>query len=110
MEVLGGKDNSFRVLSLISVIAERNFDNEFAMLTVGVLCQDGIAGEYWLGLTLLVDGGDFKLVEVAWFQALGSGAAAARLRKGNISNSRKYCTFEKAVVVRNMRQFSRPHC
>ena len=55
------------------------------MLTVGVLCQDWIAGEYWLGLTLLVDGGDFELVEVAWFQALGSGAAAARLRKGNIS-------------------------
>ena len=101
----------FRVLSLIPVIAELNFDNDFAFLTVGVLCQDGIAGEYWLGLTLLVDGGDFKLVEVAWFQALGSGAAAARLRKGNISNSRKYCTFEKAVVVvRNMRQFSRPHC
>ena len=62
-----------------------NFDNDFAMLTVGVLCQDWIAGEYWLGLTLLVDGGDFELVEVAWFQALGSGAAAARLRKGNIS-------------------------
>ena len=88
------------VLSLIPVIAEWNFDNDFAMLTVGVLSQDGIAGEYWLGLTLLVDGGDFKLVEVAWFQALGSGAAAARLRRGNNSNSRKYHgAFEKARLI-----------
>ena len=31
-------------------------------------------------MSLLVDGGDFKLVEMAWFQALGSGTATARLK------------------------------
>ena len=70
------------------------------MLTVRVLRQDGIAREDWLGLTLLVDGGDFKLVEVAWFQALGSGAAAARLRKGNISNREILLHFIMQYYVR----------
>ena len=50
------------------------------MLTVWVLRQDGVACEDWFRLSLLVDGGDFKLVEVAWLQALGSGAATARLK------------------------------
>ena len=109
MEVLGEKHGTFRIPSIMCIPGGSLNGGTLticSMLTVRVLCQDGVASEYWLGLTLLVDGGDFKLVEVAWFQALGSGAAAARLRKGNISNSRKYhgVQFKKDVVVRTMRQ------
>ena len=44
------------------------------ILTVGVLCQDGISCEEWLGLSFLVDGRNLEHVEVAGLQAGGGGA------------------------------------
>ena len=49
--------------------------------SVGILGQDGVAGEDGLRLALLVNGRHFELIQVAGLQALGSGVAPGGLPK-----------------------------